>query len=82
MLGQMLEGVRRKPEVKKGERSCWDCEGREGGQQGRGNGVSWQEEGRGQPQLQSTRGTKQVPATCGPSGYSKERGLNLIMVAN
>lgn len=34
MLGQMSEGVRRKPEVKRGEQSWWDCGGREGSREG------------------------------------------------
>jgi len=56
-----LDVQRREPEAKRGERSWWDCEESERGQQGKGHGLSWQGEGRGQPWLRSTRGTKQVP---------------------
>lgn len=60
MLGHMSDGVKRKREVKTGSGAGETVKG--GKAAGKGNGVSGQEEGRGQPWLQSTR-TKQVP--CG-----------------
>lgn len=61
MLGHKSDGVKRKREVKRG--SGAGETGEKGGRAaGKEDGVSGQEEGRGQPWLQSTR-TKQVPCT-------------------
>jgi len=40
----MSEGVRRKPEVKRGEQNWWDCEGREGSREGGAESVGRREE--------------------------------------